>query len=137
MLDVDHFKRVNDTLGHEAGDAALKQVAEELRQSTRADDLVARYGGEEFVLVLPGGNAHSLGAASVLSRLRGQWVEVHPDITWSAGATAHDGVQDAHATLRDADRALYRAKAEGRNRVVTSSPARELVGVATPALPAS
>jgi PleD family two-component response regulator len=70
-----------------------------------------------------------------MARLRGQWRLLHPDITWSAGASCHLPGEDPHATLREADRALYQAKAEGRDRVVVAGSARELVGLAT--LPAS
>ncbi|WP_426565262.1 GGDEF domain-containing protein [Angustibacter sp. McL0619] len=132
VVDLDHFKQVNDLGGHEFGDRVLVDFAQTLASVVRGSDLVARYGGEEFVLVLARGGVYGIGAASVLARLRGQWSMLHPDITWSAGASCHVAGEEPHATLREADRALYRAKDEGRDRVAVSSSARELVGIATP-----
>jgi diguanylate cyclase (GGDEF)-like protein len=130
VLDLDHFKDVNDTGGHDFGDQVLADFAMTLLAVVRGRDQVARYGGEEFVLVLPQGNGLGLGAASVTARLRRQWAERHPGITWSGGASCHRAGDDPHQTLRDADRALYRAKAAGRDRVLTSGDAPELVGIA-------
>jgi diguanylate cyclase (GGDEF)-like protein len=110
----------------------LVDFAQTVASVVRGTDLVARYGGEEFVLVLTRGGVQGVGAASVLARLRGQWSLRHPTITWSAGASCHQPGEDPHSTLREADRALYRAKDEGRDRVVVASSARELVGIATP-----
>jgi len=132
VIDLDHFKQVNDVGGHEFGDRVLVDFAQTLASVVRGSDLVARYGGEEFVLVLGAGGAQGIGAASVLARLRGQWSLLHPTITYSAGASCHQDGEEPHGTLREADRALYRAKDEGRDRVVVSSSARELVGIATP-----
>ncbi|GAA4360802.1 GGDEF domain-containing protein [Angustibacter luteus] len=131
VVDLDHFKQVNDGGGHAFGDQVLVDFAQTLSGCVRGSDLVARYGGEEFVLVLPQVSSHGLGAASVMARLRGQWSLLHPDITWSAGVSCHEQGNEPRTTLREADRALYRAKAAGRDRVVAASEARELVGVAT------
>lgn len=128
MLDVDHFKRVNDNLGHDAGDHVLREVSSVLRESTREDDLVARYGGEEFVIALP-------VAAPDLATERAERVRVHieqrtilapdfPDapirVTVSIGlAFSQPGrLRPVPALISAADRCLYAAKRSGRNRVV-------------------
>lgn len=121
LLDVDHFKRINDTFGHETGDEALKHVAALLRASARATDFVARFGGEEFLVVLP--DTGEAGARIVAEKIRkaiaGKDVPLVGKITVSVGiavVVAADGNEDE--ALRRADRALYRAKAGGRDRVV-------------------
>ena len=127
-LDVDHFKRINDTFGHEAGDAVLRRVAQACRAALRHDDHIGRTGGEEFVVVLP--HADAAQAVEVAERLRGaverlDWSEVDPAlrVTVSVGA-AQRAAEDADfaALARRADDSLYRAKQTGRNRV-------ELAGV--------
>jgi diguanylate cyclase len=130
VLDLDHFKQVNDSGGHDYGDQVLIDFAATLLAVVRGRDQVARYGGEEFVLVLPQDNALGSGAASVTARLRQRWAERYPGITWSGGASCHEEGQEPHQTLRAADHALYRAKEAGRDRVVTSGPAYQLVGMA-------
>ncbi|GMA87584.1 hypothetical protein GCM10025868_28340 [Angustibacter aerolatus] len=101
-----------------------------LRDSVRGSDLVARYGGEEFVLVVRT-DAEGLGAVAVLERLRVRWSFVEPGITWSAGAAVHlEGVRPQD-TVQEADRALYEAKATGRDRVVAATPSPSLAGLAT------
>lgn len=125
LIDIDHFKRVNDTYGHAAGDDVLKAVAQELAGGLRGYDHVGRYGGEEFLVVL--GEAEGDSAADTAERLRAAIEEkklrfgnASVSVTLSAGvAVAQDatGVRsDAFVAL--ADRALYRAKNSGRNRVV-------------------
>jgi diguanylate cyclase (GGDEF)-like protein len=120
MADVDHFKRVNDTLGHAAGDRALALFAELLRAHLRSDDLVARYGGEEFVMLLGGVSAQE--ATDVLDRFRARLADATS--TQPPVFTASFGVADAGSgkslsdLIRRADSALYRAKEEGRDRVV-------------------
>jgi diguanylate cyclase (GGDEF)-like protein len=120
MLDVDHFKAYNDTLGHAAGDHALCQIASLLNEGTRPFDVVARYGGEEFVMLLPGTNATSARRAAERLRsllARNRWP--HRPVTASFGiATAEPGVMEVVELLEQADAALYRAKAQGRDRVV-------------------
>jgi diguanylate cyclase (GGDEF)-like protein len=121
-LDIDHFKRINDTLGHSAGDAVLKECAIRWKAALRGQDLLGRLGGEEFCVVLP---ETSLEAAEqVAQRLRGTVSE--PPLEGAAQATVSIGIScrrpdDAHwtAALERADRALYRAKADGRNCVRT------------------
>jgi diguanylate cyclase (GGDEF)-like protein len=123
VLDLDHFKRVNDAGGHQHGDAVLVDFARTLRAAARAGDVVARFGGEEFVLVLRGEKGGS-AAESVLGRVRALWPQLHPSITWSAGVCTHQPGRTADDTLADADAALYRAKRAGRNRVVTAGSER-------------
>jgi diguanylate cyclase (GGDEF)-like protein len=120
MLDIDRFKLVNDTLGHQAGDQVLRELSAMLRQSVRAYDIVARWGGEEFLLVLPGAD---LEAARLLAERIRVGVQKLPtsvpgSVTISAGAAEFDTDYDFEATLRTADRRMYEAKAAGRNRVV-------------------
>lgn len=124
MIDIDHFKRVNDTWGHQAGDTVLSGVASLIKSSLRETDIFARYGGEEFGLIATATNAD--GAAVLGERIRGL-VErsefVHEEkslrVTVSIGiATWSPGIkEDFDAMIRLADEALYRAKHEGRNRV--------------------
>ncbi len=121
LLDLDHFKRVNDTRGHDVGDDVLRAVGDTLRQILRRADLAARYGGEEFAVVFPETPAE--GAVVVAERVRRtvQGLDVQGlTITTSIGLASVEGVWegDPAALLRAADQALYRAKREGRNRVV-------------------
>jgi diguanylate cyclase (GGDEF)-like protein len=125
MLDVDHFKRVNDVHGHSAGDLMLRHVAQLLLGNIRQVDLAARYGGEEFVVLLP--HTKLADAVVVATRIRdkvrvaalpheGQQLRV----TVSIGLASNDDEQDRseEELIARADAALYRAKAEGRDRVV-------------------
>lgn len=126
LFDIDHFKRINDGHGHQAGDLVLKQLAERSKQSLRTTDQLARYGGEEFLAVLPETDAQQ--GQLLAERLRGAIAEApfvydgQPlHITISAGVAsweAGDGPAPTKIELvRSADRALYRAKAHGRNQV--------------------
>jgi diguanylate cyclase (GGDEF)-like protein len=125
MCDIDHFKKVNDTYGHQVGDKVLKDFASILKTEAREIDRVGRYGGEEFLLLLPGTVLDS--AVTFADRLRAR-VEEHTfsydggtlKRTMSCGVAAwpHPRVSDAEAMLRSADDALYVAKELGRNRVV-------------------
>jgi len=121
MMDLDHFKAVNDTIGHQAGDDVLRTVADVLRGCSRASDYQARYGGEEFVMLLP---QTGLSEASTLAeRVRSQVAEIavgHPGlhVTMSIGvASFPDSAHDSDGVLAAADAALLRAKARGRDRV--------------------
>jgi two-component system cell cycle response regulator len=126
LIDLDHFKRVNDTHGHLVGDAVLRGVAELLTQAVRTSDLVGRYGGEEFLVVLP--ETDDEGAASFAERVR-ERVAAHEFRAWDDGRalrmTASIGVATFPAARIEnvvdlfarADAALYRAKADGRDRV--------------------
>jgi diguanylate cyclase (GGDEF)-like protein len=121
LLDVDHFKRVNDTLGHAGGDAVLKGVARCLQQGCRGTDALARFGGEEFVVLLP--ETPLEGALALAEKLRGAVARAAGlplPVSISIGmamARVGDG-RSADALLQAADGALYAAKAAGRNRVV-------------------
>jgi diguanylate cyclase (GGDEF)-like protein len=119
VADLDRFKAINDGHGHTTGDAVLRAVADTLRRSLRAYDLVYRFGGEEFVVVLPGADEHR--AARLAEELR-RAVAAEPmaglHVTVSLGVAASPpGAFDFHAVFRDADVALYRAKSHGRDRV--------------------
>ena len=118
MLDIDHFKQVNDTLGHATGDAVLKRFAEATADVLRESDALGRWGGEEFLLVLPG--ATPANAQTALTRLQAAVRDaVLPGraVTFSAGVAAYRGTENTEALLARADRALYEAKRAGRDRV--------------------
>ncbi len=125
IADVDFFKPVNDTYGHDAGDRVLQELAVRLKANMRAIDVVCRYGGEEFVVVMPGSD--DIAALQAAERLRIA-VAAEPfalgqnqrsiDITISAGVAQIRAGEDNEAALKRADHALYRAKQDGRNRVV-------------------
>ena len=127
MVDIDHFKRVNDHYGHLAGDHVLRHIVGVLRQRLRASDVLGRYGGEEFMVLLPGTDLH--GAAQLAEHLRqavqaapcewqGQRIAFTVSIGVAASAdTPADPSRTSEALLQAADQALYRAKDDGRNRV--------------------
>lgn len=133
LLDVDHFKRINDTAGHAVGDRVLRQVAGTLRDSLRKNQSAGRYGGEEFLLVLPGhGKDRALQAAE---RLREAIADTNIQglswkVTVSIGIATFDG-QTTHGLLATADANLYRAKESGRNRVVADDIAPSLLPAAS------
>lgn len=119
VLDIDYFKRINDTYGHPAGDAVIAIVGEEIRRAVRGGDVAARYGGEEFLLMMPG--TPVAGAATVVDRVR-QAVAARTDlptsVTLSAGLAAGVVGRDApEAVFQRADQALYQAKRRGRDRI--------------------
>jgi diguanylate cyclase (GGDEF)-like protein len=131
LLDVDHFKRVNDSHGHPVGDQLLAALAQRLTRCVRSTDLVARYGGEEFAVLLP---LASREGTEMLARRVHEALGATPfdleglpvSVTVSIGVVHVDGLEDpAQATparlIRDADAALYQAKQEGRNRVVIAA----------------
>ena len=126
MVDVDHFKRVNDSYGHAAGDAVLRSVAAFLRDNIRGPDIVGRYGGEEFLVLLPRARLESamIQAGRLCSRLRAAPVETGElslTITVSAGvAELRRGSEDWQKLLSRADAAMYEAKAQGRDRWVAA-----------------
>ncbi len=123
MLDIDYFKRVNDTHGHDVGDAVLQHVAAILHDSVRATDMVARFGGEEFLILLPDIQTGLMTLAEkIRTAIEGSIAPVVGQVTASLGAAiAQAQDNDASAATRRADLALYQAKAAGRNRVVLSS----------------
>jgi len=125
VLDIDYFKSINDTYGHDAGDDVLQDFAIRIRKSIRGIDLACRYGGEEFVVVMP--ETDMAVATMVAERLRRRIAsEPFPiqkgtrtiDVTISIGIAALAPDDDAAAVIKRADQALYRAKRDGRNRVV-------------------
>ena len=122
--DLDHFKILNDTHGHEAGDQALRLFARVLRDSVRPDDITARYGGEEFVIVLPDCTAET--ATKVLERLREQLALTLtsgrvPAFTVSFGVASSTDADTFDEVVAIADHALLTAKANGRNRTVRAA----------------
>jgi two-component system cell cycle response regulator len=129
VLDIDFFKSVNDTYGHDAGDDVLREFAIRMRKSIRGIDLACRYGGEEFVIVMP--ETDMAVAATVAERLRRRIAtEGFPieqgnksiEVTISIGLASIEGADDTAANLlKRADQALYRAKRDGRNRVVADA----------------
>lgn len=126
MLDIDHFKRINDTWGHDAGDAVLMQVSQVLEQALRQGDFVGRFGGEEFVILLP--ESTLAAAMQVAERVQTRISELTfpelPDgtrITVSQGICTHKPGDKIEVTLKHADEALYRAKGQGRNCIVVAS----------------
>ncbi len=121
VIDIDHFKAINDAHGHEAGDAVLEHFARSCRERVRAQDYLGRTGGEEFLLLLPG--VDLIGAVRIIDRIRDGFppaVLRHSGLelpcTFSAGVTGVLPDDDRSSVLRRADRALYAAKEEGRNR---------------------
>jgi diguanylate cyclase (GGDEF)-like protein len=122
VLDLDHFKKYNDTHGHAGGNDALRRVAQTIRDTVRAVDFPARYGGEEFAVIVPQVDAAAL--AAIAERIRAN-VEAGGMVTVSIGAAMYprDGV-GRDALFQTADARLYEAKKAGRNRVVASDPSR-------------
>ncbi len=125
LVDLDHFKRINDRYGHDCGDAVLTGIGKLLRSSRRATDLVARIGGEEFCLVFPETDArHTLRLARDLWELIATTPLATPEgalnVTASIGVAVHRPEEPHDRTLKRADQALYRAKQEGRNRIVSA-----------------
>lgn len=123
MLDIDFFKKINDTYGHQVGDTVLRQVGDTLIQNMRQSDFVGRFGGEEFLCILPESTLES--AKNSAERIRKSISEMkisdipdHPPITISIGIAAHEKGQTISSTINKADEALYEAKNSGRNRVV-------------------
>jgi diguanylate cyclase (GGDEF)-like protein len=124
MIDIDHFKHINDKYGHQAGDDVLAEIARMLKQQCRPYDLVARYGGEEFVVLLeapsPGSGvrtAQRIRQSIIENTIMLGTRELH--VTVSIGVIEGSNLGDFDSTLRKADAALYQAKESGRNRVVT------------------
>jgi diguanylate cyclase (GGDEF)-like protein len=138
MIDIDHFKRYNDTLGHLAGDCALIKIASVFVESVRKVDHVARYGGEEFVIALPETGLQE--ATSVAERIRARVAETAFDndgqgeaLTVCIGVSeTYDREDTPESMIARADRALYQAKRLGRNRVVCFQPQEEKKGTETP-----
>jgi len=123
MLDLDHFKVVNDTHGHLAGDEVLRETTRRIKNIVRDYDIVGRYGGEEFLIVIPGADRES--ALTVYERIREgigaramETTVASLVVTASMGVAEYDGIMSDQELIQLADDALYRAKDQGRNRVV-------------------
>ena len=129
MADIDHFKMVNDTYGHPAGDAVLRVVASRLREGMRRYDVMGRYGGEEFLLLLPGCNRENAEVQTerlrrLISDVPVEYEGLMIPVALSLGVSVNAGTAqvDPDASIKLADAALYRAKAKGRNRVEFADP---------------
>ena len=130
MIDLDHFKKLNDEHGHALGDAVLAEAASSILAAIRPCDIACRYGGEELVIILPDCSLESAAEkAEALRKAIERLSERHgTPISASFGVSTIPETSQGDGALADADRALYRAKREGRNRVVACTPyARELV----------
>jgi diguanylate cyclase len=126
LIDIDHFKIINDTYGHVAGDIVLRQLSKMLKQNLRATDVAGRYGGDEFCVILP--DLPLSSAAAVMEALRDRFATLGYEqspalkVSLSIGLAAFTpGHTDATLWLNDADQALYGAKSTGRNRVICCS----------------
>lgn len=117
LIDIDHFKCVNDTYGHQTGDVIVKGVADTIRRSVREMDITGRYGGDEFLIIFP--DCSVKNARRIIERLQKNLNGLNdqvPSLTISCGIAQRDG-EGANALVEMADRLLYRAKASGRNRI--------------------
>ncbi|MGH8316298.1 MAG: diguanylate cyclase, partial [Steroidobacterales bacterium] len=128
VLDIDYFKSINDAYGHDAGDEVLREFALRIRKSIRGIDLACRYGGEEFVVIMPD---TGLGVATMVAERLRRRIASEPfsiqqadrtiEVTISVGIAALGRADDAASVIKRADQALYRAKRDGRNRVVPAA----------------
>ena len=118
-IDIDHFKKVNDTYGHPTGDKVLIKLVEVMNQVSREQDIVARTGGEEFLLILPGTDIDTALVIAERLRMRVEQMQIEPVglIQVSVGVSASSATnKSSEEVLRQADAALYQAKRLGRNR---------------------
>jgi two-component system cell cycle response regulator len=128
MIDVDHFKRINDTYGHDTGDAVLRRTADALKASARAQDVVCRIGGEEFLVICPNTSLDAAGQCaerlrSAAAAMRVQVGTLSLQTTISVGvATMDTGMIGPEAMIKAADQAVYAAKQAGRNRTCVARP---------------
>ena len=125
-MDIDHFKKLNDSLGHDTGDEALAHLAHVTKAALRPTDVLARYGGEEFVIILP--DTPVAEGVQVMTRVQRELTRnffLHRNervlITFSAGVAERLAGEEAAETTKRADAALYHAKHSGRNRVVAAA----------------
>jgi diguanylate cyclase (GGDEF)-like protein len=127
VLDIDHFKRINDTYGHDAGDVVLKEFVDCIKRELRTTDRLARIGGEEFVILMP--MTPVPGAVVLIERIRKGLAKQEHAIayTFSAGVTAGIAEDDKDSVILRADQALYAAKENGRNQTMTKSQGSEPV----------
>jgi diguanylate cyclase len=131
LLDIDHFKNVNDTYGHAGGDATLIAIAEILKSKIRGGDAIARWGGEEFLVLFPGASldialANAERLRSSLEGQKIQFAESEIRITGSFGVCEYQKGESIHQTISRADEAMYLAKQQGRNCCVTASALQSL-----------
>lgn len=126
MVDIDHFKRVNDQYGHPVGDQIIRSLAWLLKQRLRKGDIVGRYGGEEFIVGLPHTGQHE--AVQIVDRIRLDFSQIrHPfeeswfNTTFSSGIASYPAILSVESLIKSADEALYHAKRQGRNQVVAST----------------
>jgi diguanylate cyclase (GGDEF)-like protein len=130
MIDVDHFKNINDTHGHTVGDKVLREISKKLHSELRKSDYIARYGGEEFVVVLP--DTKLMSAVGLAERLRSalenHFIEISKDkalrVTASFGVAALKKNSDVKTLIREADEMLYESKFSGRNMVMPGTKLR-------------
>lgn len=124
LLDIDHFKRINDTWGHEAGDRVLRHIGATLREALRQTDSVSRFGGEEFVVLMPGLPHSEAVAAAERMRCMVESLPIEglPQVTASFGVASLGPGERGERLFAHADAALYRAKARGRNCVLGFAP---------------
>jgi diguanylate cyclase (GGDEF)-like protein len=123
LIDIDHFKRINDQLGHASGDAVLRKLSSLIEEHTRKTDQLFRMGGEEFLLLLPETSAaDSMTVAENIRRAieKAVWPGDYPPVTISVGVSQHELNEKTDEWIKKADNALYRAKKMGRNNVVCS-----------------
>jgi diguanylate cyclase (GGDEF)-like protein len=130
MLDIDHFKRINDNYGHRIGDLVLREFAQLVKRHTRKSDLFARYGGEEFILLLPqtplkGALVEARRLAEIIRRYRFKPLQEDHGFTVSFGISSspHREIKNYDDLIQSADDALFRAKEKGRDQIITHSPA--------------
>ena len=122
-IDLDHFKKVNDTFGHSVGDLMLKEFSDLLKELVRAEDIASRWGGEEFIILLP--NTSCDAAAALAERIRSTFEKQSSSaaplsVTASFGVAQLQNGDNEDELIRRVDNALYTAKREGRNRVVVA-----------------
>ena len=125
LLDLDDFKRLNDTYGHQAGDSALKHLVKIVKETLRSMDVIARFGGEEFLILLPETTVEA--ASQTMTRLQRELTKhffLHDNekvlITFSAGVALRQPNEDQAALVQRADKAMYEAKKTGKNRVIVA-----------------
>ena len=126
LIDIDNFKKINDAFGHQVGDIVLVHLVAIIRETIRTNDLIGRYGGEEFMVILP--DAHLDVAVAVMGRLQRElaakpisWDKQRLLVTFSAGVAARVSGEAIEALINRADKALYEAKREGKDRVIVAS----------------
>jgi len=126
LIDLDNFKKVNDTFGHQAGDAVLVHLVGIIKETLRSNDLIGRYGGEEFMLILP--DARIDEAVAVMNRLQRRlaerplaWGAAKLEVTFSAGLALRRPGDSEVTLINQADQALYEAKRVGKNRIIVAS----------------